>query len=234
MESILLIDKPAGVTSHDVVNMFRRRTGETCIGHAGTLDPMATGLLIILIGRTATKQQSTFLHLDKVYDCTAEIGVETDSYDRTGSVLHTAPWSEREKVTEKMLTDILKNFAGKIQQQVPAFSAVKVHGKELYKSAHKGKMHVHDLPIKSVEIYELSCTSFLKNEEKQSVHFSLHVRCSSGTYIRSLIHDIGKIVCTGATVTELRRTQIGEYTVADAEPISIATVYERMERHEAG
>ena len=109
MESILLIDKPAGVTSHDVVNMFRRKTGETCIGHAGTLDPMATGLLIILIGRTATKQQSTFLHLDKVYDCTAEIGVETDSYDKTGSVLHTAPWTERDKVTEKILQEKFSN-----------------------------------------------------------------------------------------------------------------------------
>ena len=93
-------------------------------------------------------------------------------------------------------------------------------------------MHIHDLPIKSVEIYELSCTSFLKNEEKQSIHFSLHVRCSSGTYIRSLIHDIGKMLSTGATVTELRRMHIGGYSVADAEQITIGTEYERMERHE--
>lgn len=208
------MDKPTGVTSHQVVSWFRRQTGIRKVGHAGTLDPLATGLLIILVSREFTKRQSEFLKQDKEYLCTAEFGYTTDSYDSDGQVITTAP---ADKVTVISVSDIehnLQKFTGEIQQTVPAYSAVKRNGKKLYELARAGKLDTQTLPSRTVKIDHFSVEWF----ECQSVpQAQFRVRCSSGTYIRSLIHDLGQTLAVGATVTQLRRTAIGEHRIADAQ-----------------
>jgi tRNA pseudouridine55 synthase len=213
---ILLVDKPAGMTSHDVVNFFRRQTGIKRIGHAGTLDPFATGLLVILVGRAATKQQSHFLHQSKEYFCQAQLGLTTDSYDFTGRVVTHRPFAEVALITRTQLEAILPKFRGKIAQTVPAFSAVKIKGQKLYDQARKGTIDLSTLPTRTVEIFELELQDFTLDSKAQKVLFSLWVHCSSGTYIRSLIHDIGQILGVGATVTQLHRTKIDNLRVEDA------------------
>jgi tRNA pseudouridine55 synthase len=216
----VLVDKPAGVTSHDVVNMMRRKTGIKRIGHAGTLDPLATGLLIILIGRESTKQQSDFLHMDKCYECEAILGLETDSYDIDGQTVSQKTWSEISHITQEDIEKLLPNFIGQIQQTVPAFSAVKRQGKKLYQLARQGKMADVVLPVRQVEVFEFELVSFKKDVQAEQLTAQFTVHCSSGTYIRSLIHDLGKKLSCGATVKSLRRTKIGNYSVQDAEKIS--------------
>jgi tRNA pseudouridine55 synthase len=213
---MLLIDKAVGWTSHDVVNYIRRKTKVKRVGHAGTLDPFATGLLIVLVGREATKQQDHFLHMDKVYACTGQLGVVTDTFDTTGKVVEEAAWEKVSTVTQNDLEKVLPQFQGKIQQQVPSFSAVKVQGKKLYELARKGTVDPALLPIKEIEIFALELTNFTTDTEKRSIEFSLRVHCSSGTYIRSLIHDIGQLLQVGATTTQLRRLQIGQFSVSAA------------------
>ena len=219
MENILLIDKPAGMTSHDVVDRVRRLTGEKRVGHAGTLDPLATGLLIVLVGREATKRQAEFLHLDKKYECVAGFGVETDTYDREGKVVATAPWEKVMQLTRDDVENVLPQFRGKIQQRVPAFSAVKVKGKKLYEKARKNSSEIvrDELPVRTVEIFSLEIVDFEKNEKKQKIFCTLLIHCGSGTYIRSLVHDLGQILGIGATVSELRRTEIGSFSVKNAQ-----------------
>lgn len=218
-EHIVFVDKPTNLSSHQVVKIFRQKTGEKRVGHAGTLDPLATGLLIILVGRNATRQQSLFLKLDKEYECTMQLGVETDTYDVKGRVVRVVPWSEVEHITRTDVEKILSQFRGRIQQTVPAFSAVKIHGKSLYKRALHGNLLPEDLPIKEIEIFELELTNFAKDEAVQKILVQLRVHCSSGTYIRSLVHDIGRELGVGAVVTQLRRTKIGEYSVENAQQI---------------
>lgn len=215
-EGLMLIDKPVGPTSHDMVNWMRRHTGTRKVGHTGTLDPMASGLLIMLIGRKYTKLQDLYLKQDKEYECTALLGVETDTYDMEGEVLSEAP---KEKVMAIGRADIeaaLENFRGPIQQTAPAFSAIKRQGKKLYELARKGTLDHSTLPVRSVEIYNLKLDSFEKNQDSGEASFSFTVHCSSGTYIRSLVHDIGEILGTGAAISHLRRTKIGKLDVKNA------------------
>ncbi|SRR5258708_5402255 len=219
IQDVLLIDKPSGMTSHDVVDHIRCVAGEKRVGHAGTLDPLATGLLIILIGRNATKRQSEFLHLDKVYECTAQLGITTDTYDIEGQVATQAEWVQLQSIAKHAVEDVLQKFVGKIQQRVPAYSAVKVAGQKLYKKARRGKVKVKDLPIKTVEIFSLHLTDFQKNAQEEKIFFSFTVHCSSGTYIRSLVHDVGQQLKVGATVTQLRRVKIGAFDVKFAQKL---------------
>lgn len=206
LAGILLIDKPSGMTSHDVVNQVRKKTKVKRVGHAGTLDPLATGLLIVLVGREFTKRQAEFMKLDKEYICEAQLGVETDTYDVDGKVVKKANWEEVKKITKKKLQQVLDSFRGEITQIVPAYSAVKIKGEKLYEKARRGKINKKDLPSRQVEIKELELIEF--NQDRG--FFKIRVVCSSGTYIRSLVHDIGLELGVGSTVNQLRRTKIGE------------------------
>lgn len=208
---IVLIDKPSGITSHDVVDQVRRATGVKRIGHAGTLDPLATGLLIILISREFTKQQSKFLKQDKQYLVTGRLGIVTDSYDIDGQVLKEANKQEVEKITKEDIETALQSFKGEITQTVPAYSAVKVKGKKLYELARKDKINLKKLPQRQVTIQSIK----LMKINKEKGEFTLQIDCSSGTYIRSLVHDLGEKLGTGATVVQLRRTKIGKMKVED-------------------
>ncbi len=221
MNDILLIDKPCGYTSHDVVNVIRRQTGCKRVGHTGTLDPLATGLLIILVGRSATKRQSEFLKLDKEYECTGQLGVVSNTFDITGVCEESAGWEELEKISQNDLENVLGQFMGKTQQRVPVFSAVKVHGQKLYNQARSGKIRVDDLPVRDINIFSLELLDFKKDPQHKTIFFSVRVHCNSGTYIRSLVHDIGQTLCVGAVVTALRRTQIGTLSIKDAVALEI-------------
>jgi tRNA pseudouridine55 synthase len=217
VHGIALIDKPTGLTSHDVVNRVRHLTGEKRVGHAGTLDPLASGLLIILIGREFTKLQDFFLHQPKTYEVVAGLGYTTDTYDKDGHVVHRAPWSETEKIRLEKLESVLSKFRGEHMQRVPAFSAVKQAGQKLYEKARRGQVSEEDLPMRVVTISQLDLTHFHLDRIEKRSEFHLTVSCSSGTYIRSLVHDIGQTLGVCATVTALRRVSVGEWQVSDAQ-----------------
>lgn len=214
-EGIVLIDKPQGWTSHDVVAKVRRLTGVKRVGHAGTLDPLATGLLIVLVGREFTKKQDMFMKQEKEYMVTGRLGITTDSYDLDGQVTARSEWRGVKQIDRSQLEATLPLFLGEIDQQVPAFSAVKVQGKKLYELARR-KANIADLPVRKVVNKELELLNVTTNDETSEATFSLRVVCSSGTYIRSLVHDIGQKLKVGATVTHLRRTRIGALHIKDA------------------
>lgn len=203
----LLIDKPAGMTSHDVVDVVRRQTGERRVGHAGTLDPFATGLLIVGVGRQATKRLSEFLKMDKEYEAVVRFGTTSDTDDRTGVIF--LPPSEGRGGIERGDVDLaLKKFTGPIQQLPPIYSAKKVAGRKMYELARAGK----DVPRKptTVTIHALDVLGY------DWPLLRLRVRCSSGTYIRALARDLGEALGVGGLLEELRRTAIGPYRVEDA------------------
>ncbi|MFZ6015002.1 MAG: tRNA pseudouridine(55) synthase TruB [Patescibacteria group bacterium] len=213
---ILLIDKPAGITSHDVVDRIRKIYSTRRVGHGGTLDPFATGLLIIGIG-PATKKLHDIVGLDKTYEATATLGATSDTYDLTGLIAPT-PDSKFQIPDLKNIEDVLKNFQGVIDQKAPAYSAKKVGGKKLYELARAGQDVEHLRPTKKVDIAELVITDY----NYPTLKFK--VTCSSGTYIRSLAHDIGQELGCGAYLSELRRTRIGEYKLEDAKKLETLIV----------
>ncbi len=205
----LLVDKPKGLTSHDVVDALRRITKIKKIGHAGTLDPIATGLLILGVGRKATKKLSIFQKLDKEYLLKARLGVISDTFDVEGKI--------EEKRVEKIpskeeIEKVLKEFTGKILQTPPAFSAKKIKGKKAYELARKG-IKVNLKPVE-VEIFKIEILNY------QFPFLELKVHCSSGTYVRSLVNDIGEKLKCGAIVEELKRTKIGNFSLKDAISLS--------------
>ncbi len=216
---IILIDKPQGWTSHDVVAKIRSITKVKKVGHAGTLDPLATGLLVILVGREYTKLQSRFLKQDKTYRCIAQLGLVSDSYDAEGNILAEADWQEIVSTTPS-IESVVMSFLGKSKQTVPAFSAVKVDGKKLYQKARQGKTVHIQLPTRIVEIKKIRDLGYQLNQEEKSLFFSFEVTCSSGTYIRSFVHDIGQKLHVGAIVSQLRRIQSGELLVDSAVTIA--------------
>lgn len=213
---VLLVDKPKGRTSHSIVAQVRRMSGVKKVGHAGTLDPLATGLLIVLVGKNFTKQQAKFLKLDKRYQVTLQFGLVSDSYDSDGQVENSAMWDQLQALTRDQFLSATQNFVGEIQQQVPGFSAVKVKGKKLYELARAGALEGVHLPIKTVTVHSLELLDWQLNQKDQVLTATLSVHCSSGTYIRSLVHDLGSVLKVGAIVTELRRTSIGQYVIASA------------------
>jgi len=215
-KGVFLIDKPSGITSHDVVDQVRSLTGVSRVGHTGTLDPLATGLLIVLVGREYTKQQVQFLKLDKEYRCTAKLGVTTDSYDLDGEVLKRADWQTIEKLNEPTVIKALKKFEGEITQTVPAFSAIKQAGKKLYELARKNELRQQDLPTRKVTVHQAQLLEFNKNSQTETAEIVLGLTVSSGTYVRSLVHDLGQELKTGAAVAQLRRTAIGKHKVQNA------------------
>ncbi len=206
----LLVDKPKGGTSFDVVRAVRRRVEARKVGHAGTLDPMATGLLIVLVGRGATKQQRHFMNMTKAYEGTLRLGETTPSFDAETAV------SERRDaahVTDAMLEEARAAFVGAITQQAPLYSAVKVGGERLYKKARRGETAPR--PPRQVTVY----TFELAGRDGPDVDF--RVTCSKGTYIRALAHDLGQALEVGAHLTRLRRTAIGPCRVEDAWPLHV-------------
>jgi len=208
----ILINKPAGITSHDVVDKLREITKIKKIGHAGTLDPFATGLLILGIGREFTKKLSIFQKKDKEYIATLRLGAESDTFDKEGKIVE----KKVEKIPErKEIEEVLKSFLGEIEQIPPAFSAKKIKGKKLYELARKG-IKVEPKPQR-VKIYEISILEY------NFPYLKIKVKCSSGTYIRSLANDIGKKLGCGAYVEELMRTKIGEFSIENAVELSKLT-----------
>lgn len=206
MEGFLLIDKPTGLTSYDVIRHIKRLLPRgTKIGHAGTLDPLATGLLIVGIGRGATKQFTDMLKLDKEYEVTALLGKAYDTQDITGKLLEEKDISN---ITDEVIEKLVKRFVGKIEQIPPMFSAIKHKGQPLYKLARLGQ-EVERKP-RSVEIYSLEIVVI------ELPRVVLRVSCSSGTYIRTLVDDIGKDLGVGASVEVLRRTKIDKYSIDNA------------------
>jgi tRNA pseudouridine55 synthase len=225
---MVLVDKPEGWSSHDVVNFFRRRTGVRRIGHAGTLDPLATGLLIILIGREFTKEQSKYLKQDKAYEVEMELGITTDTYDITGAVTDHATPDQLRTLTKEKLEHTLTEFIGTQSQKVPLYSAVKVSGQKLYAHAREQQLLKEEPtlepPTKQVTIKNVTLKNWQSIDNSANFRATLKVECSSGTYVRSLVHDIGKKLGVGATVTALRRTQIGALLITDSHCVRIEKV----------
>jgi tRNA pseudouridine55 synthase len=203
VDGLLLVDKPSGVTSHDVVDVVRRRLGTRRVGHAGTLDPIATGLLVIGVGR-ATRLLRFFGGLSKTYAGTARLGVETDTLDAEGAVVRTAP-------VDVSRADIERTFAalvGESEQRPPAYSAVKVGGRTMHSAARRGEqLEAAPRPIR-VESFDVLAYG--------APNVEFRVTCSGGTYVRVLLADVGRALGCGAHLTRLRRTAIGPYTVDDA------------------
>lgn len=201
---LLLADKPRGLTSHDVIARVRRHTGIRKAGHGGTLDPFATGLLLVMLGR-ATRLFDYFLPLTKEYLATVRFGFESATGDSEGEL--TAVDGE---VTEAALADALAGFRGEISQRVPAYSAVKVDGERLYHKARRGETVA--APTRQVWIHQLDLEAF-DGGRQQAL---LRVACSKGTYIRQLAQDIGESLGSSAYCAELRRTAVGDFRVEQA------------------
>lgn len=227
-DEILLIDKPAGLSSFGVVARVRRKLSEKSgwiavkgkdgivrqkrkkvkVGHTGTLDPFATGLLILLIGK-GTKRANEFLKLDKEYEATIRLGYVSDTGDLEGNV---SPAVDVAKLsafpTKEEVEKVVESFVGEIEQRVPNFSAVKINGQRAYKLAREGKMV--EMPVRKVKIYKIEILEYKWPD--------LSIRCqvSSGTYVRALGEDIGKALGVGGYLTALRRTQVGKYRVEEA------------------
>jgi tRNA pseudouridine55 synthase len=204
LEGVLLVDKPTGMTSHDVVARLRHRLKLRQIGHAGTLDPLATGLLVMLVGR-ATKISQYLMSVDKEYEGIFELGKVTDSHDADGQVTETHPVPP---VTEEQMRETFRGFLGDQYQIPPMFSAKKIKGVPLYKLARKGQeiereprfIHVHAFDLLG---FTLPTVSF-------------RLKCSKGTYVRTIVHDLGRKFGCGAVLNALRRTGSGQFRVADA------------------
>ncbi|OUU45710.1 MAG: tRNA pseudouridine(55) synthase TruB [Verrucomicrobia bacterium TMED56] len=201
-EGILLVDKPSGITSHDIVDRLRRKLRMKKIGHAGTLDPLATGLMIMLIGK-ATKVSQFLISLDKSYEGTFKLGVETESQDSDGEVV-----DERElpsELSEKEIKEVMKEFLGDQYQTPPMFSAKKIDGVPLYKIARKGKT-VEREP-RFIRINNLTLN-------KWTTPFGqFFMDCSKGTYVRTVFHDLGQKLGFGGHLTALRRTKIDQFSI---------------------
>ena len=208
MNGIVIIDKPQGWTSQDVTARLRRVFNTKRIGHGGTLDPMATGVLPVFVGR-ATRGVEFFEHAEKTYETVLRLGITTDTEDITGTVLTQADVS----LTQARLEEVLQQFRGEIMQVPPMYSALKVNGQKLCDLARKGK-EVERKP-RPITIHELT----LLGMEADGIR--LRVRCSKGTYIRTLCKDIGQALGCGGCMAALRRVTAGEYTIEESVPLEV-------------
>ncbi len=216
MDGVLIVDKPAGITSYEVVDRVKRILKIKKVGHGGTLDPFATGVLPILIGQ-ATKLSQFLIKDSKSYQAVMRLGVETETQDLTGKVTHEC---EALGIKEAAVKEVFADFTGKIRQIPPMFSAVKYQGVPLYRLARKGKQIERKARV--VEIYQLKISRI----ELPQVYFE--VSCSGGTYIRTLAADIGKRLGCGAHLTELRRIKSGDWGIEQAIPLrDLAAAVER-------
>jgi tRNA pseudouridine55 synthase len=219
MTGVLLVDKPSGLTSHDVVDRIRAASGIRRVGHTGTLDPAATGLLIVCLGQ-ATRLSEHLTGLSKSYEGVMRLGITTDSYDLDCST------SEEQDVPELKVEEIqavCDQFTGQIEQIPPMVSAVKVGGERLYKKARKGE--VVERKPRSVNVSEFAVLQF------DSPDVRLRVSCSTGTYVRSLCHEVGLKLGCGAALASLRRTHVGRHSVLDAHEVDVFQGIEDIKRH---
>lgn len=207
MNGIVIVDKPAGWTSQDVVSKLRGVLHTKRIGHGGTLDPMATGVLPVFVGR-ATRGVEFFEHAEKSYEAVIRLGITTDTEDIGGNILQEKPVG----ITEAAFLAVLEQFRGEIQQIPPMYSALKINGQKLCDLARKGK-EVERKP-RTVTIYRLDCLGF------DGITARLLVHCSKGTYIRTLCKDIGEALGCGGCMAELRRVSAGAYTIDEAVPLA--------------
>src|SRR5215469_11317113 len=207
LDGAVLIDKPSGPTSHDVVDAIRRKFGIKKVGHCGTLDPAATGLLIIVLGR-GTKLSEKLMGDDKVYEGTIRFGVATDSYDSDGEVLETKPVPP---LTLEQLNEMAGQFIGDQMQTPPMVSAIKKGGVPLYKLARKG-VEVEREP-RLVHIYNFRFTKYAEPLG------DFRLACTKGTYVRSVAHELGQKIGCGAHLATLRRSASGKFDVADSKPL---------------
>ncbi|MBI4054611.1 MAG: tRNA pseudouridine(55) synthase TruB [Elusimicrobia bacterium] len=203
---LLLVDKPLGLTSYQIVEEVKKRLGKMRIGHCGSLDPAATGLLILAVGH-ATKWQNRIFELSKSYEGAFQLGLRTDTGDIDGKVLENQPIPP---LSREALEECLRFFLGSHPQQAPAFSALKFRGKPLYYYARKG-LRVPQ-KVRTVHIEEFLCLGW------NSPYLQFSLKCSRGTYVRSLAEEVGGRLGCGATVHHLRRTRIGPFTVEQAIP----------------
>jgi len=203
---ILNIDKPAGKSAHHVVHTIRKASNIARVGHAGTLDPMATGVMLVCVGQAVRVTEYLIDH-DKKYRARVRLGIATDTYDATGTIV-----AQRQvTATREQIIDALQSFVGKLSQMPPAYSAIKQAGVPLYKLARRG-IAVETQP-RPVEIYSLE----LLDVALPDIEFAVH--CSKGTYIRSLAHDLGATLGCGAHLTALTRTAVGQFSLDDALPL---------------
>jgi tRNA pseudouridine55 synthase len=219
-DGLLLIDKEPGLTSHDVVQRVRRLLKQKRIGHCGTLDPDATGLLLLTLG-TATRLTRFLIRAPKVYCGELRFGIATDTYDASGKVLAEAPAEALARLTRAEVVAAMRGFVGAIEQRAPAYSAKKVNGVKFYELARRGE----EVPAepKEVTIYELEATG-----ELAAGRLGFRLSCSSGTYARALAHDLGAGLGVGAHLAALRRLQIGTFHVEAAKKLGeLAAVLER-------
>ncbi len=216
-DGVLLIDKPSGMTSHDVVDRVRRHFGFRKVGHCGTLDPAATGLLILVLER-ATKLQDRLMSDDKAYEGTMILGVSTDSQDADGEIIAEKPVPP---LSADDIEEALARFRGDIQQIPPMVSAVKHQGTPLYKLARKGKtvereprlIHIYDLRVLGLELPRIT----------------FRVACTKGTYVRTICSDVGDLLGCGAHLHELRRTRSGKFDVSEAHQLQTVLTLTREE-----
>lgn len=207
MEGVLLVDKPSGMTSHDVVYHLRRKLQMKKIGHAGTLDPMATGLLVMLIGK-ATRISQYLISVDKVYEGEATLGVVTDSQDAQGEVMETRVVPP---LTEAQVRETMKGFLGDQYQMPPMHSAIKIGGVPLYKMARKGEEIEREPRFIRIASFELNSFALPK------LTFTVH--CTKGTYVRTIAHDLGHKLGCGAHLSALRRTGSGKFNISQCLPL---------------
>lgn len=208
VSGVLVVDKPIGLTSHDVVQIIRRGTGIRRAGHTGTLDPRASGVLVVLVG-PAVRLSEYVSASDKRYQATIRLGSSTDTYDAEGTV--TGPAASLEGITEEKFEEILGQFVGEIEQVPPPYSAIKVKGRKAYEMAREGEEV--DLEPRKIRVYSLEVLEWAPPEVVVDVY------CSSGTYVRSLANDLGQKLGCGAHLVGLRRTKSGRFTLRDAVPL---------------
>ena len=207
LHGLLLVDKPSGMTSHDVVSRVRRLAGTKEVGHSGTLDPLASGLMVVLLGE-ATKLSSIVTEGDKAYEVQVQLGIETDTLDITGAVERTHPVSvKKDDVIAKALS-----LLGEMQLPIPLYSAKKIDGKKLYEYAREGE--VVEIPSKSMTFWDVT---YIENTEAEKENrYSFHLHCSKGSFIRSWVKLLGEQLGSGATMSALRRTKSHDFTVGQA------------------
>ena len=204
MDGIIVVNKPSGMTSHDVVTRVRKRLTMRQVGHAGTLDPLATGVLIILLGKS-TKLFNEFACFDKAYQATLILGLTTSTADIQGKVTKQLSY---EHITREQMEETFHHFMGELEQVPPMVSAVKIGGERLYKLARKG-IEIERPPRK------IKITSLILNDFNVP-YVKFYLECSKGTYVRKLAEDIGEFLGTGACISEIQRTKVGPFRIDDA------------------
>ena len=210
-DGLVVVDKPSGVTSHDVVATIRRRLGTRRVGHAGTLDPLATGVLVVGVGR-GTRLLRWISGGDKSYEAHVHLGSSTTTDDAAGDVIEQCAPGDIERVTNEVLAEAIGRYRGTILQRPSSVSAIKVEGRRAHARVRAGE-HV-ELDAREVTVHDLSWS--VERRDSQAIDLVIDVTCSSGTYIRALARDIGRDVGAGGHVRALRRTRVGAFTLAEA------------------